>query len=73
MFVRFAGLRHFHGIDIPDDCGRVRAWREVLLKDPAVVRTAPPEAKLLEAYGFYLDVLAKAAKAGIEVPVAKGD
>ena len=73
MFVRFAGLRHFHGIDIPESCGRVRAWRDVLLEDPHVQATSPGEVELLAAYESYLDVLGKAAAAGIEVRVAKGD
>jgi glutathione S-transferase len=73
MFVRFAGLRHFHGIDIPDDLVRVRAWRDTLVADPHVVSTSPNEADLLAAYEGYLDVLGQAAAAGIEVPVAKGD
>ena len=73
MFVRFAGLRHFHGIDIPDDCSRVRQWRDVLLADPHVRATSPDETELLETYDSYRDVLAKAAQAGIEVPVARGD
>jgi glutathione S-transferase len=73
MFVRFAGLRHFHGIDVPEDCGRVRRWRDALLADPSVRRTAPDEQALLDAYAYYLEVLGKAAAAGIEVAVAKGD
>ncbi|MEE3329965.1 MAG: glutathione S-transferase family protein [Myxococcota bacterium] len=73
MFVRFAGLRHFHDIDIPSDCERVRQWRDVLLADPHVEATRPDEAELLAAYTYYREVLTKAAAAGIEVPVAKGD
>ena len=73
MFVRFAGLRHFHGIDIPESCGRVGAWRDALLDDPFVRETSPDEAELLDTYAAYLDVLGKAAAAGIEVAVAKGD
>ena len=73
MFVRFAGLRHFHGIDVPEACGRVRAWRDALLEDPHVRATSPDEKDLIETYAAYLDVLGKAAAAGIEVPVAKGD
>ena len=73
MFVRFAGLRHFHGIDIPEACGRVRAWRDALLDDALVRETSPDEQDLLDTYAAYLEVLGKAAAAGIEVPVAKGD
>ena len=73
MFVRFAGLRHFHGIDIPEHLGRVRVWRDTLVADPHVVATSPDEGDLLAAYDGYLDVLGRAAAAGIEVPVAKGD
>lgn len=73
MFVRFAGLRHFHDIDIPDDCGRVRAWRDVLVADPHVAATSPAESQLLATYADYIDVLTRAAAAGIDVPVAKGD
>jgi glutathione S-transferase len=73
MFVRFVGLRHFHGMDIPGDLGRVRAWRDVLLADPYVIATSPDEDDLLATYAAYREVLAEAAAAGIEVPVAKGD
>lgn len=73
MFVRFAGLRHFHDIDIPRDCERVRQWRDVLLADPHVQATCPDESELLAAYSYYREVLTKAAEAGIEVAVAKGD
>jgi len=73
MFVRFAGLRHFHGIDVPDDCERVRQWRDVLLADPHVRATSPDESELLAEYARYREVLSKAARAGIEVPVARGD
>ncbi len=72
MFVRFAGLRHFHGIDIPEDCPRVRTWRDTLVADPHVRATSPDETELLAAYADYLEVVTEAAKAGIEVPVAKG-
>ena len=73
MFVRFAGLRHFHGFDVPEELHRVRAWRDVLVNDPFVVQTSPDEAELLDSYASYLEVLGRAAEAGIEVPVAKGD
>lgn len=73
MFVRFVGLRHFHDIDIPSDCGRVREWRDSLLDDPHVRATCPDEGELLAAYTAYREVLTKAAAAGIEVRVAKGD
>ena len=73
MFVRFAGLRHFHGIDIPEDCGRVRAWHDRLMADPHVAATRPDETELLDTYDYYRRVLTKAAEAGIDVPVAKGD
>jgi glutathione S-transferase len=73
MWVRFAGLRHFYGIDIPDELTRVRAWRDTLVADPMVRATSPDEEELLATYAGYLKVLGRAADAGIEVPVAKGD
>jgi glutathione S-transferase len=73
MFVRFVGLRHFHGIDIPEDLRRVRAWRDALLGDPVVRATSPDPDTLLALYADYREVLARAAAAGIEVPVARGD
>lgn len=73
MFVRFVGLRHFHGFDVPEHLSRVRAWRDTLVADPIVVATSPDEARLLSAYEDYLKVLGRAAAAGIDVPVAKGD
>ncbi len=73
MWVRFAGLRHFYGIDVPAELGRVRAWRDTLLADPHVQATSPDEAELLATYESYLVVLGRAAEAGIEVPVARGD
>jgi glutathione S-transferase len=73
MFVRFAGLRHFHGFDVPEHLGHVRAWRDTLVADPIVAATSPDESRLLGAYEGYLKVLGRAAAAGIEVPVAKGD
>ena len=73
MFVRFAGMRHFHDIDVPEACGRVRAWRDALLADPNVRATSPGEQEMLDEYAAYLDVLGKAAAAGIEVRVAKAD
>lgn len=73
MFVRFVGLRHFHGFDIPEQLGRVRNWRDTLLNDPLVRATSPDETDLLAVYESYLKVLGRAAEAGIDVPVAKGD
>lgn len=73
MWVRFVGLRHFHDIDIAEDLTRVRAWRDSLLADPHVMATSPDETRLLAAYAGYLEVLGKAAAAGVDVPVAKGD
>ncbi len=73
MFVRFCGLRHFHGFEIPEELSRVRAWRDTLLADPHVIATSPTEEDLIEAYAGYLKVLGRAADAGIKVPVAKGD
>lgn len=73
MFVRFAGLRHFHGFDVPESLPRVRAWRDTLIADPIVAATSPDEDVLLAAYEAYRKVLGRAAAAGIEVPVAKGD
>lgn len=73
MFVRFVGLAHFHGFDVPAELPRVRAWRDILLADPIVAATSPDTAELLAAYERYLRVLGRAAEAGVEVPVAKGD
>ncbi|MGI9600523.1 MAG: glutathione S-transferase family protein [Acidimicrobiales bacterium] len=73
MFVRFCGLRHFHGFDVPEALGRVRNWRDALVGDPIVAATSPDEEELLAAYEGYLSVLGRAAEAGIDVPVAKGD
>lgn len=73
MFIRFVGLRHFHGFDVPEDLTRVRTWRDTLVNDPHVAATSPDESELLAAYEGYLRVLGRAAEAGIEVPVAKGD
>ena len=73
MFVRFAGLRHFHDLDVPEELERVRAWRDTLVADPSVAATSPDEDELLATYAAYREVLAKAAAAGIEVPVARGD
>lgn len=73
MWVRFAGLRHFHDIDVPHDLARVRAWHDALVADPVVAATSPDEHDLLATYAAYLAVLGRAADAGIEVPVAKGD
>ncbi len=73
MFVRFLGLQHFHGIDVPERCERVRTWRDVLLADPDVAATRPDDAELLGEYERYLAVLSKAAAAGIEVPVTSRD
>ena len=73
MWVRFCGLRHFYGIDVPEHLGRVRAWRDTLVADPHVVATSPDEGELIAAYEGYLKVLGRAAEAGTEVPVAKGD
>ena len=73
MFVRFVGLRHFHGFDVPEHLSRVRAWRDTLVSDPIVMATSPEEAPLLAAYEAYLTVLSHAAAAGVDVPVAKGD
>ena len=73
MFVRFVGLDHFHGFDVPADLSRVRAWRDTLLADPMVVATSPDRSALLAAYEGYLKVLGRAASKGIEVAVAKGD
>jgi glutathione S-transferase len=73
MFVRFVGLRHFHDYDVPEELSLVRAWRDTLMNDPCVVATSPDESELLAAYEGYRKVLTAAARAGIEVPVAKGD
>ena len=58
---------------VPEHLSRVRAWRDTLVADPIVVATSPDEARLLSAYEDYLKVLGRAAAAGIDVPVAKGD
>lgn len=73
VFVRFVGLRHFHGFEIPDALGRVRAWHDALLADSHVQATAPEEAELLAMLADYRVVLKKAADAGIEVPVSGAD
>ena len=73
MWVRFVGLRQLHDVDIPDDLGRVRQWHDTLVADPVVVATSPATDRLLDMYAGYLKVLGRAAEAGIEVPVAKGD
>ncbi len=73
VFDRFVGLRHFHDVDVPEELGRVRAWRDHLLADEVVQRCSPGEDALLEVFSGYRDVLAKAAEAGIEVPVSGGD
>jgi glutathione S-transferase len=73
VFDRFVGLRHFHDFDIPQELGRVRAWRDHLLADPHVQATSPGEEALLQVLSGYRDVLGKAAAAGIEVAVSGGD
>lgn len=73
MWIRFCGLRHFYGIDVPEHLTRVRTWRDTLVADPHVVATSPDEEELIKIYDGYLKVLGRAADAGIEVPVAKGD
>lgn len=72
VFVRFIGLRHFHGFEIPVDLRLVRGWHDTLLADPHVRSTAPDTAVLLSMLGDYRVVLKKAAEAGIEVPVSGG-
>ncbi len=72
VFVRFVGLRHFHGFEIPAELRLVRAWHDALLADPHVQSTAPDEAVLLSMLEDYRVVLKKAADAGIEVPVSSG-
>jgi len=73
VFVRFSGLRHFHGFEIPAALGRVRDWHDALLDDPHVRATAPEESALLALLDDYRRVLTKAAAAGIEVPVSGVD
>ncbi len=73
VFVRFAGLRHFHDFEIPESLGQVRAWHDALLEDPHVRATAPDESELLSMLTDYRVVLKKAADAGIEVPVSSAD
>ena len=73
VFDRFVGLRHFHDFDIPEELGRVRAWRDTLLADPHVQATSPGDAALIEVFAGYRGVLAKAAAAGIEAAVSGGD
>lgn len=73
VFVRFAGLAHFHGFDLPERLGRVRAWRDALLAAPVVKETSPDEAELLGVFRDYREVLSKAARAGIEVAVSGGN
>ena len=51
----------------------VFTWRDVLLADPHVRSTSPDADELIAAYTYYREVLKKAALAGIEVAVAKGD
>jgi len=70
VFVRFAGLRHFHDFEIPSALGRVRAWHDALIADPHVLATAPDEDRLFSMLADYRVVLKKAADAGIEVPVS---
>ena len=73
VFVRFVGLRHFHGFEIPEQLRLVRSWHDTLLADPHVKSTAPDEALLLSMLSEYRVVLKQAADAGIEVAVSGGD
>ena len=73
VFTRFAGLRHFHGFEIPEKLGRVQAWHDAVMADPHVQATAPDTDELLTLLGEYRVVLKKAADAGIEVPVSGTD
>ena len=73
VFDRFVGLREFHDFEIPESLGRVRAWRDALAADPHVRATSPGDEALLDTFRDYRAVLAKAAAAGIEVPVSGGD
>ena len=60
-------------IEIPEELGRTRAWRDALLADPHVAATSPDEGELLAMYSAYREVLTEAAAAGIDVPVARSD
>ena len=73
VFTRFAGLRHFHGFEIPEKLERVRAWHDAVMADPHVQSTAPDTDELFRLLGEYRVVLKKAADAGIEVPVSGTD
>jgi len=73
VFDRFVGLRELQGFDIPEECGRVRAWRDTLLEDPHVRATSAGDESLLETLRDYRKVLTKAAQAGIHPPVSGAD
>jgi glutathione S-transferase len=54
--MRFAGLRKFHGWELPDGLPAVAAWIQTLTADP-LARETFREAEVLERVGTYRDTL----------------
>jgi glutathione S-transferase len=61
-FMRFTGLREFHGWEIPDGLPAVSAWIETLTADPVMHETFY-EAEVLKLVGSYLDYFRAMASA----------
>jgi glutathione S-transferase len=53
FFERFPALSHYRGIDIPDECVKLKAWIDVMSKRQSVVEIANSEAFYIERYKGY--------------------
>jgi glutathione S-transferase len=54
-FERLVVLEHYHGIGIPNECGRLREWMAAVAERPSVQKTAHTADYHQEAYSKYAD------------------
>lgn len=54
-FERFAALTHYRGVEIPQDCPRLKAWLAAMRLRPSVQETAHSDDYYVESYVKYAD------------------
>ena len=54
-FERFAALTHYRGVEIPQDCNRLKAWLAEMRVRPSVQSTAHSDEYYVESYVKYAD------------------
>ncbi len=55
FFERMAALRHYRGVEIPDDCARIRAWLALMAERESTGATMNGDAYYIERYAKLAD------------------